>query len=123
MNSLWISSNSLSQKFSPLGENKTVNVCIIGAGVFGITCAYYLTKLGFSVAVLEKDWVGHKTPGHTTAKITSQHNLFYRYLINSYGIDFSKNYLNSNEEAIQNIASIIKEENISYNFEGLTPIE
>ena len=117
MNSLWISSNSLSQKFSPLGENKTVDVCIIGAGVFGITCAYYLTKLGFSVAVLEKDWVGHKTTGHTTAKITSQHNLFYRYLINSYGIDFAKNYLNSNEEAIQNIASIIKEENISCNFE------
>ena len=117
MNSLWISSNSLYQKFNPLNENKTVDVCIIGAGIFGITCAYYLTKLGFSVAVLEKDWVGHKTTGHTTAKITSQHDLFYSYLINSYNIDFAKKYLNSNQEAIQNIASIIKEEHISCNFE------
>ena len=38
--------------------------------------------------------------GHSTAKITSQHNLFYDYLIYSYGKEFAKKYLNANEEAV-----------------------
>ena len=39
--------------------------------------------------------------GHSTAKITSQHNLFYDYLINSYGKDFAKGYLDANQEAVE----------------------
>ena len=34
--------------------------------------------------------------GNTTAKITSQHGLFYDYLINSQGEEKAKQYLNPN---------------------------
>ena len=40
--------------------------------MFGITCSYYLAKLGFKTVILEKDTIGSKTTGHTTAKITSR---------------------------------------------------
>lgn len=125
MNSLWISNNyeknffddKIFQKTPPSGESLKTDVCIVGAGVFGLTCAYYLTKLGYKVTVLEKDNIGEKATGHTTAKITSQHGLFYDYLTNSYGQKFAKDYLEANEQAITNIKNIIDEEKINCDFE------
>ncbi len=55
--------------------------------------------------------------GNTTAKITSQHGLFYDYLLQSQGTEKAKQYLEANEEAIKNIENIIKEENIDCDFE------
>ena len=55
--------------------------------------------------------------GNTTAKITSQHGLFYDYLIQSQGKEKAKQYLDANEQAIQNIEKIIKEENIDCDFQ------
>lgn len=121
MNSLWISDSNISNENFNLSDNKniklTTDVCIIGAGIFGLTCAYYLTKLGYKVTVLEKNKIGEKTTGHTTGKITSAHGLFYEYLTNSYGQKFAKDYLDVNERAIENIKNIIDEENIKCDFE------
>lgn len=84
MNSLWLANQKIFEnKFENKGDIET-DVCIIGAGIFGITCAYYLSKQGLKVTVLEKDFVGSKTTGHTTGKITSQHGLFYKYLVDAY---------------------------------------
>lgn len=117
MNSLWLDSNNKEMNFSSLSSNIDSDVCILGAGIFGLTCAYYLSNLGFKVTVLEKDGIGEKTTGHTTAKITSQHSLFYDYLITSYGKKFASDYLEANEKAIQNIKKIIDNENIKCDFE------
>lgn len=115
MNSLWLDSVK-TNKFSSLDSDIETDICIIGAGVFGLNCAYYLSKLGFKVAVLEKDGIGEKTTGHTTAKITSQHSLFYDYLINSYGKKFASDYLEANENAIKNIKQIIDVKKIKCDF-------
>ena len=116
MNSLWLDTNKKLDDFSSLTHSIETDVCIIGAGIFGLTCAYYLSKLGFQVTVLEKDNIGEKTTGHTTAKITSQHNLFYDYLIHSYGKKFASDYLEVNEKAIKNIKEIIDHEKIKCDF-------
>ena len=119
MNSLWFSENEIDKLFTnkPSTDKLETDVCIIGAGIFGITCAYYLSKLGYKVIVLEKDKIGGKTTGHTTAKITSQHGLFYDYLTNSYSKKHAHDYLYANEKAIENIKSIIDEEDIKCDFE------
>lgn len=117
MSSLWLSE---SESFSYDTKNYTCyssDVCVIGAGIFGISCAYYLSKAGLNVTVLEKDSIANKTTGHTTAKITSQHGLFYTYLLNSYGEKFAKDYLFSNQQAIKNITTIINKENINCDLE------
>ena len=119
MNSLWLSDNDIFKNIdlnTTLEQDFSTDICIIGAGIFGLTCAYYLTKLGFNVTVLEKSDIASKATGHTTGKITSQHGLFYDYLTNSYGQKFAKDYLDVNEEAIQNIKNIIDEENINCDF-------
>lgn len=118
MNSFWLNSNENKNKFKKLDKNISTDVCIVGAGIFGLTCGYYLTKQGYNVVILEKEAeIASKTTEHTTAKITSQHNLIYKYLIDSLGISMAKKYLYANQEAIENIYQIIKDENIDCDFE------
>ena len=54
---------------------------------------------------------------NSTAKLTSQHGLFYKYLEKEYGLNFAKSYLESNEQGIQLAEEIIKKENINCDFE------
>ncbi len=116
MNSFWIE-NFKNKTYPTLDKDLDVDVCIIGGGITGISCGYYLTKNNLKVCILEKDTIIGKTSGHTTAKITAQHGLIYKYLFDSYGKECAQKYLNSNLEAITNIKNIIDEENIDCDFE------
>ena len=89
---------------------------LLVAGITGIVTSYKLKDSGLKVTLLEKGHIGMGVTANTTAKITSQHGLFYNYLINSFGFDVAKKYLESNEEAILDIKNIIKNENIDCNF-------
>ena len=73
------------KNFDKIDTNYECDVLIIGAGITGLTCGYYLAKEGLKVIIVEKDTIGMKASGHTTAKITYQHNLIYDYLIKTYG--------------------------------------
>ena len=117
MNSFWLDSIENKNKFNKLEKDISTDVCIVGAGIFGLTCGYYLTKQGYNVVLLEKEKdIASKTTGHTTAKITSQHNLIYKYLIDSLGESMAKKYLYANQDAIGNIYQIINDENIDCDF-------
>lgn len=118
MNSFWLDSIENKNKFNILEKDISTDICIVGAGIFGLTCGYYLTKQGYNVVILEKENdIASKTTGHTTAKITSQNNLIYKYLIDSLGESMAKKYLYANKDAIENIAKIIEEEKIDCDFE------
>ncbi len=116
-NSIWKKEGQNNRKFRTLEQDIETDVCVIGGGIAGMSVAYYLAKEGKKVAVLEKDRICSKTSGGTTGKITSQHHLFYNYLIQSQNKDFAKKYLKANEEAIQNIEKIIQTEKIDCDFE------
>ena len=115
MKSLWIETTKDELSLKPLEQNEETEVCVIGAGLFGLTTAYYLTKQSKKVIVLEKGEIGEKVSGNTTAKITSQHGLFYNHLIQDYGKEFAQKYLQANEMAIKNIKEIIEKEQIECN--------
>ena len=117
MNSYWLSSKKKMEIEKKIDNNYVTDVCIIGAGIVGLSTAYYLTKSGLKVIVVDKSGIGEKTSGHTTAKITLQHGLIYNYLINTFGFDYASNYYKANEKAITNIKSIIDSENIDCDFE------
>lgn len=116
MDSFWIE-NFETETYPKLEENLNVDVCIIGGGLTGISCGYYLSNAGLKTCILEKDKIMQKASGHTTAKITAQHGLIYKYLFDSYGKEIAKKYLDSNLEAITNIKNIIDTENIDCDFE------
>ena len=116
MKSYWIDSEKEKEGYKTLDKDIETDICIIGGGITGITTAYYLNRYKIRNVILEKDRICQKTSGHSTAKITSQHGLFYKYLIDSEGKEFAKGYYEANEKAIENIAKIIEEEKIDCNF-------
>ena len=117
MNSYWISSTEKLDINNKIDNDYECDVCVVGAGICGLSTAYYLAKHGLKVVVVDKNGIGKKASGHTTAKITLQHGLIYDYLINSFGPDFAMGYYKANKQAISNIKKIIDSENIDCDFE------
>ena len=116
MNSYWLSSIKMKTE-KQIDSNYIADVCIIGAGIAGLSTAYYLAKNGLKVIIVDKSGIGKKTSGHTTAKITLQHGLIYDYLINTFGFNYAYDYFKANEQAISNIKNIIDSENLDCDFE------
>lgn len=117
MNSYWLEWNKNSKKIKPLDKDYEVDVCIVGAGITGLSTGYYLSKDGLRTLIIDKDNIGQKASGNTTAKITLQHGLIYNYLIRSYGEEFATSYFKANKKAIDNMKKIIDTENIECDFE------
>ena len=51
MNSFWIE-NFKTTTYPTLDKDLNVDVCIIGGGITGISCGYYLTKNNLKVCIL-----------------------------------------------------------------------
>jgi glycine/D-amino acid oxidase-like deaminating enzyme len=68
--SLWM--DTIEMPHCPsLAENKHVDVCIVGAGIGGMTSAYLLMKEGKTVCVLEDYEIGSGQTGRTTAHFST----------------------------------------------------
>ena len=114
--SLWIS-NSGETNYPKLNKDINTEICIIGGGIVGAVTGYLLAKQGAKVVILEKDKICMGVTANSTAKLTSQHGLFYKYLANENGLDFAKAYLESNEEGIKLAEKIISDEKIECDYE------
>lgn len=112
--SLWADTIEL-PKFKSLEGNKKCDVLIIGGGLCGLLCAYYLKNMGVDCIVLEGDRIAGGTTKNTTAKITSLHGLVYSDIILSYGKEKAQMYLTANENAIEEYKRLA--ENIECDFE------
>lgn len=104
-------------EFPPLKEDITVDVCVVGGGITGITTAYLLSQLDYSVCLIEANKLFSGTSGLTTAKITTQHGLIYDEFIQQKGVDNARKYYDSNNEAKTFIENTINKHNISCNLE------
>lgn len=113
--SYWVESTPKTN-YPSLSENINTDVLIIGGGITGILIAYMLSNSNLSVSIVEADKMAMGVTANTTAKITSQHGLLYDYLLNSFGFDTAKGYLDSNEEAIRTVKDIIEKETIDCDF-------
>lgn len=116
--SLWMA-KSENTNYPTLGKWEIADVCIVGGGIVGAVTAYLLAKSNkeIKVVVLEKGKLCMGVTANSTAKLTSQHGLFYNYLENEFGLNFAKKYLESNEEGIKLAKQIIKDENIDCDLE------
>ncbi len=99
MHSLWSETVTL-PSFESLNKNLKTDVLIIGGGITGILCAYYLQEAGINYVLVEADTILSGITKNTTAKITSQHGLIYHKIAKKYGIDTAGLYLEANENAL-----------------------
>lgn len=119
MESFWNKTVQDKPSFGEINGNLETDICIIGAGLTGLSLGYYLGK-DKDFVILEKDTICSSTSGKNTGKVTSQHGIFYNYLFNLNGPEFAKKYLEANEKAIENMQKIINDENIECEFEKET---
>lgn len=116
--SYWIDSTE-DTNFPSLDRDIHVDVAIVGAGISGITCAYLLKQEGVKLALIDSDKIAKSTSGHTTAKLTSQHDLIYSKLINSLGNTIAKEYADANEKAIELVNKLSRNLKIDCDLEKL----
>ena len=58
-------------ELEPLPESTSADVCIVGAGIAGLSVAYELTRMGQTVVVLDDGAIGRGMTGRTTAHIVN----------------------------------------------------
>src|SRR5512138_2279579 len=82
--SYWIATTPATD-YPALAENITVDVAVVGGGIAGLSAAFLLQQGGARVAVIESRRILTGVTGHTTAKVTSNQELLYDYLIKNAG--------------------------------------
>lgn len=100
MESVW-KSTAQAPRFPQQSGNENTDVLIVGGGIAGILCAYYLQKNGIDYMLVEGGSICGGVTGNTTAKITLQHGLCYNTLINNYGFEAAEKYFKANLSALE----------------------
>jgi glycine/D-amino acid oxidase-like deaminating enzyme/nitrite reductase/ring-hydroxylating ferredoxin subunit len=94
-----------------------VDVCVIGAGIAGLTAATLLKRAGKTVAVVESKRIVRGATGYTTAKVTSGHGAIYGDLEDTFGAAGARIYAESNEAALERVAQFVDDDGIDCDFE------
>jgi glycine/D-amino acid oxidase-like deaminating enzyme/nitrite reductase/ring-hydroxylating ferredoxin subunit len=116
--SLWMLTSGLSTP-PTLAQDLRTEVCVIGAGIAGITTAYLLAKAGKRVVVLEDGAPGGGETGRTTAHLSNALDDRYHVLERLHGPEGARIAAASHTAAIDRIESIVREEGIDCGFERL----
>ena len=104
---------------STLTEDVNADVCIVGAGIAGMTTAYLLTRQGKSVVVLDKGPIGGGQTERTTAHLANVMDDSYVEIERLHGEEGARLAAESHTEAINRIEAIVGKENIDCDFERL----
>ncbi len=102
-----------------LPQDLRAEVCVIGAGIAGISTAYLLARAGKRVVVLEDGAIGGGETGRTTAHLPNALDDRYHELERLHGRDGARLAAASHAAAIDRIEGIVREERIDCEFERL----
>src|ERR1700733_2621369 len=86
--------------YPPLKHNQEVDVCIIGAGISGLTAAYLLSKENKSVVLLDDGPIAGGQTVRTTGHLTNTLDDRYYHLENYFGKKNTKLIAQSHQAAI-----------------------
>lgn len=100
-----------------LTKNLTTEICIIGAGITGLSLAYILSAQGKKVIIIDKGEVGFGETGVTTAHLTQVLDDRYTELVSMHGKVKIRALLESHIDAINTIEDIVKREKIDCEFQ------
>jgi glycine/D-amino acid oxidase-like deaminating enzyme/nitrite reductase/ring-hydroxylating ferredoxin subunit len=101
---------------SSLTGNTHSDVCIVGAGIAGLTTAYLLAREGRSVVVLDDGRIGGGMTERTTAHLSNAIDTRYFEIERLHGEKGARLTAQSHTAAIDRIEAIVNEEKIDCDF-------
>ena len=116
--SIWMDTAELPES-TRLTEQIDADVCVVGAGIAGMTIGYLLAREGKSVVILDDGPIGGGMTGRTTAHLVNALDDRYFELERLHGEEGARLAAESHTAAIDTIESIVKEEGIACEFERL----
>lgn len=97
---------------TPLGDSTRCAVCVVGAGIFGLTTAYLLQHAGHDTIVLDDGPIAGGQTSRTTAHLASALDRRYSELERVHGKQTAQLVASSHVAAIAAIERIVREENL-----------
>jgi glycine/D-amino acid oxidase-like deaminating enzyme/nitrite reductase/ring-hydroxylating ferredoxin subunit len=116
--SLWMTTADVPH-YEPLRTDTETDICIVGAGIVGITTAYLLGRSGKRVVVLDDGPIAGGETGRTTAHLVWALDDFYSEIERMHGADGARIAAASHMAAVDRIESIVRQEQIACEFERL----
>jgi glycine/D-amino acid oxidase-like deaminating enzyme/nitrite reductase/ring-hydroxylating ferredoxin subunit len=116
--SIWMATAAL-PVFPTLTKRERADVCVVGAGIAGLTTAYLLGRAGRSAVVLDDGPIVSGETERTTAHLTTVLDKRYFELERLHGEKGARLAAESHSAAIDQIEHIVAEEEIDCDFERL----
>jgi gamma-glutamylputrescine oxidase len=96
-----------------LENDETCDVCIVGAGITGLSAALHLAEQGYSVIVLEAHQVGWGASGRSGGQAIIGFNKGIRYLQNLMGKDDARKLWDINVESLDLLKTAVQRHDIA----------
>jgi len=104
-------------QFQSLTQDVRANVCVIGAGIAGMTTAYLLARAGRAVVLIDDGPIGGGETSRTTAHLTAALDDRYYNIASMHGEEGARLAAESHMSAIHRIETIASMEDIDCDFE------
>jgi len=101
----------------PLAHGTRAEVCVVGAGIAGLSTAYQMARAGARVVVLDEGPIGRGETGRTTAHLSNALDDRYEWLERVHSEERARLAAESHTAAIDCIEAICREESIDCGFE------
>ena len=103
----------------PLSHDTRADVCVIGAGIAGLSAAYFLASAGKSVIVLDDGRIADGQTKQTTAHLSNALDDRSTEIERLHGVHGARLAADSHTRAIDCIEAIVREENSDCDCERL----
>lgn len=113
--SLWLA-NTVLPALRTLDTDLRTDVCVVGAGIAGMTTAYELARTGISVVVLDRAGLASGETGRTTAHLTHALDTRYAELERLHGRVGARLAAESHTWAIDRVETHVRAERIACGF-------
>ena len=117
--SIWMATSTEIPSDGQLKTDERANVCIVGAGIAGMTTAYLLAREGKEVIVLDDGPIGGSMTARTTAHLVTALDDRFFELERLHGERGAQLAAQSHAAAIDRVEQIVNDENIDCEFERL----
>src|SRR5688572_6443735 len=113
--SLWIDTAHRPDTQS-LSSDTSTDVCVVGAGIAGLTTAYLLARAGRAVVVIDAGDIGGGQTSVTTAHLSYVIDDTFKEMLRLHGLDGARLARDSHASAIDLIETICRDESIDCRF-------